>query len=89
MISLLATLALAAATGFILGYAFGSKSEAPVKRTVEQLNDAEALRAKVRKSDAEASQARCACKQIINGLDGQQSGAAIKAVRLAKQGLGE
>ena len=49
MISLLATLALAAATGFVLGYAFGSKSDIPVKRTVEQMNADEAIRSNERK----------------------------------------
>ena len=84
MISLLATLALAAATGFVLGYAFGSKSDIPVKRTVEQLNADEATRSNERKVIA----LRAALIDIRNSLAGQQSGTAVRIYRAASKALG-
>ncbi len=77
---------LAAAVGFAL---LKSPAIPDFKSVNAEMNDNEALRHKLRIADAAASQARYACKKIIDGLDGQQSGAAVKAVRLARMGLGE
>jgi hypothetical protein len=55
MIEYLASMALASAIGLILGYALGSKSDVPVKRTIEQMNADEAIRSNERKASAEAA----------------------------------
>jgi membrane protein YqaA with SNARE-associated domain len=52
MIEYLASMALASAIGLIIGYALGSKSDVPVKRTIEQMNEAEAERSQARKTKA-------------------------------------
>lgn len=52
MTTLLVTLALAGGIGFLFGYASGSKTDFPVKRTIEQLNETEALRAEIRRLKA-------------------------------------
>lgn len=80
---------LTAIVAYLWGYSAGSQRDLPVKRTNEIMNREEALRHQLRKSDASRSLATYYLKQIVDGLDGQQSGAAVKAVRLAKQGLGE
>lgn len=83
-----AAIILTAITCYLWGHSDGSRKDISVKRTNSQMNADEANRANERRASAEASLARYYLKQIVDGLDGQQSGAAVKAVRLAKQGLG-
>jgi hypothetical protein len=52
MITQIAIIALASAIGLILGYALGSKSDVPVKRTIEAMNADEAERSQARKTKA-------------------------------------
>lgn len=80
MITQLAIIALSAVTGLILGYAFGSKSDTPVKRTVEQMNADEAIRSNERK----VIDLRAALICIRNQGMASKSGTAQSMARKAK-----
>lgn len=96
MISLLVTLALAGAIGFLFGYALASskpRPQLPVPYTTlgdiafEAMNETEALRAKVRKSDAEASKLRHGLGLIGLYVCSQKSGTAQKVLRMVQDAL--
>lgn len=89
MTTYIVTICLVASIAFLLGAMFASRGDQPIKRTIEQMNEVEKVRHELRKSDAARSLAAYYLLQIIDGLEGQQSGAAQKAVRLAKMGMGE
>lgn len=84
MITYILTSALWLTVGALLGYMAGGKSDGPVKRTVEDMNADETLRAKVRKSDAEASTLRAQLIIIRNQGIASKSGTAQSMARKAK-----
>jgi hypothetical protein len=87
MTTQLAIIAIALTIGLIIGYALGSKSDVPVKRTIEQMNDAEALRAKVRTAHAESCKLRHGLGLIGLYVCSQKSGTAQKVLRMVQDAL--
>jgi hypothetical protein len=85
MTSYIATLILSGLIGLFFGYMIWSPD--PVKRTVEELNEVDALRAALRMSDAKASKLGHGIISIRNHFAGQKSGTAQKAVRMAQEAL--
>jgi len=87
MTTYIVTISLVASIAFLLGTMFASRNDTPVKRTVEAMNAQEALRAILRKSDAEASTLRAALILIRNQGIASKSGTARSMALKAKSAL--
>jgi hypothetical protein len=83
MITQIAIIALALTIGLILGYALGSKSDVPVKRTIEQMNESETIRSNERR----VINLRAALIDIRNQGIASKSGTARSMASKAKAAL--
>jgi hypothetical protein len=87
MTTYIVTICLVASIAFLLGAMFASRGDQPIKRTIEQMNDAEALRAEHRKLCDAKLNLRAALIDIRNQGIASKSGTARSMALKAKDAL--